>query len=205
MSTAKQRLCVGLTGGIGSGKSTVSKLFQNLGAYIIDTDEIAHQLTRVGGGAMTEVVSVFGHDYLDSDGALDRAKMRKLIFSNAGAKAKLEAVLHPLIRVRVQKELAGEPDAPYVILVVPLLLQSPAYKKWVHRILVVDCAEEKQIERVRQRSHLSEVEVRGILAQQSSRAERLRIATDLIDNNGSLERLEQQVHALHQIYFAISD
>ncbi len=205
MSAAKQRLCVGLTGGIGSGKSTVSKLFSNLGAYIIDTDEIAHQLTQADGGAMAEITRVFGPDYLDTAGALDRAKMRKLIFSDSEAKKRLEALIHPLIRLRVQEEIDSVNDAPYVVLVVPLLLQSPAYMKWVQRILVVDCPEDQQIERVMQRSNLSEVEVRSILSQQSSRAERLSKATDLIHNDGSLAQLEKQVHALHEVYFSISD
>ncbi len=205
MSAAKQRLCVGLTGGIGSGKSVVSKLFGNLGAYIIDTDEIAHQLTQAGGGAIIEITRVFGPDSLDTAGALDRAKMRKLIFSDSEAKKRLEALIHPLIRLRVQEAFDSVNDAPYVVLVVPLLLQSPAYMKWVQRILVVDCPEDQQIERVMQRSNLSEVEVRSILSQQSSRAERLSKATDLIHNDGSLAQLEKQVHALHQVYFSISD
>lgn len=203
--TPQKRLCVGLTGGIGCGKSTVSELFKQRGVRVIDTDEIARQLTGPGGEALAEIARVFGVDFLDSGGAMDRLRMRRLVFSDPQAKARLESVLHPLIRARAADALAHAGDAPYVMLVVPLLFESPAYGEWLDRILVVDCEESLQIQRVMRRSNLSEAEVRLIMVQQTGRAERLHRATDIIHNDGTPDELAQQVAVLHERYFSISD
>jgi dephospho-CoA kinase len=159
---------VGLTGGIGSGKSTVAKLFENLGASVIDTDLIAHGLTATGGPAIASIRKKFGLGFIAPDGSLDRLAMRNLVFSDSTARAKLEAILHPLIRERVARDLRAN-VAPYVLLVVPLLIETGAYKELIDRILVVDCPEDTQIRRTMQRGRLSEGEVRAIMAAQTSR------------------------------------
>jgi dephospho-CoA kinase len=193
-------LCIGLTGGIGCGKSTVAELFRKLGAQIIDTDVIAHQLTQAHGIAMPAIAKQFGVIYLLADGALNRAAMRELIFSDADAKQQLEAILHPLILQQVQRQLAQATLARYTLLVVPLLLQSPDFFALVQRVLVVDCSETEQIQRVIQRQQLSLTVIKSIIAQQSTRSERLARADDLIHNNGELHELDAQVTALDKIY-----
>lgn len=193
-------LCIGLTGGIGCGKSTVAELFRKLGAQIIDTDVIAHQLTQAQGLAMPAITKQFGALYLLADGALNRAAMRELIFSDADAKQQLEAILHPLILQQVQKQLTQATLARYTLLVVPLLLQSPDFFTLVQRVLVVDCSETKQIQRVIQRQQLSLTVIKSIIAQQNTRSERLARADDLIYNNGELHELDAQVTALDKIY-----
>lgn len=193
-------LCIGLTGGIGCGKSTVAELFRKLGAQIIDTDVIAHQLTQAHGIAMPAIVKQFGVIYLLADGALNRAAMRELIFSDADAKQQLEAILHPLILQQVQRQLAQTTLARYTLLVVPLLLQSPDFFALVQRVLVVDCSEAEQIQRVIQRQQLSLTVIQSIIAQQSTRSERLAGADDLIYNHGELHELDAQVTALDKIY-----
>lgn len=199
---AQDRLCVGLTGGIGCGKSTVAKMFQERGALIIDADEIAHQLTQADGCAIDAIRAAFGDRYITPDGSLDRAKMRELIFSDGVAKHTLERLLHPLILDQAQRQIMQVPLAPYIVMVVPLLLESPAFLQLVQRILVVDCDESRQVERVMQRSKLSEAEVRTIMAQQAPRQQRLSAANDVIHNNGGFTSLTQQVEALHNVYFA---
>ena len=193
-------LCIGLTGGIGCGKSTVAELFRKLGAQIIDTDVIAHQLTQAHGIAMPAILKQFGVIYLLADGALNRAAMRELIFSDADAKQQLEAILHPLILQQVQRQLAQATLASYTLLVVPLLLQSPDFFALVQRVLVVDCSETEQIQRVIQRQQLSLTVIQSIIAQQSTRSERLARADDLIYNHGELHELDAQVTALDKIY-----
>ena len=195
--------CVGLTGGIASGKSSVAALFEELGAAVVDTDAIAHELTRPGTAAMTAIRNDFGPTYVAADGGLERAKMRQLVFSDPAAKAKLEAILHPLIREQAQARIVAA-QQPYVIVVVPLLVETDAYRDLIGRILVVDCAEELQVARAMQRSQLTEGEVRAILAAQLPRAERLGRADDVIDNNGSIEALRQQTQKLHAKYLALA-
>lgn len=192
--------CVGLTGGIGSGKSTVAKLFAEHGAGIIDTDAIAHQLTQAEGAAVATIRTVFGNDYITSGEALDRAKMRRLIFSDADAKQQLEQILHPLILERVKAQLQRLQAKLYVIVVVPLLSESLAFKNLVQRVLVVDCDENTQIARVTQRSSMDEAEVRVIIASQTARAERLKLANDIIRNDSGLDQLVEQVAVLHERY-----
>ena len=193
-------LIVGLTGGIGSGKSTVSSLFAGYGAGIIDTDAIAHHLTQAGGAAISAIRAAFGSDCLTKDGALDRAKMRALIFSDAAARRRLEEILHPLIRDHAKAQLLQLREASYIILVVPLLPASPAFRQLVQRILVVDCDENTQIARVIGRSRMDEAEIRAIIASQTPRAERLQLADDVICNDASLDSLDKQVAVLHEHY-----
>ena len=192
-------LVVGLTGGIGSGKSAAAAEFERLGATVVDTDAIAHALTAPGGAAMAEIRKVFGTEVLAASGALDRDKMRARVFADPGAKKALEALLHPLIREESQRRIAAA-RAPYVIHVVPLLVESPDYRRRVDRVLVIDAPEALQVERVRSRSGLSEAEVRAIVAAQATRAQRLAAADDVIENRGTIEALREQVAALHRKY-----
>ncbi|MHB1246949.1 MAG: dephospho-CoA kinase [Sulfuriferula sp.] len=193
---------VGLTGGIGSGKTSVSRIFAELGAGVVDTDEIAHALTAPDGVAVPAIRREFGDEFMTPDGALDRAAMRRLIFEDDAAKAHLESILHPMIRERALSA-AAQSSAPYVMLVVPLLFESGNYRAVIKRVLVVDCDEQLQVARTMQRAALSEEQVRAIMSHQWSRAERLAGADDIIVNNGGLEDLQQQVHALHQAYLGL--
>ena len=198
-STRLPPYCVGLTGGIGSGKSTVAAHFVRLGADLIDTDAIARELTAPGGGALPELCATFGQNILAADGALDRAAMRQLVFSDPAARQRLEAILHPRIReLALARSQASQ--APYVLFDVPLLAESPAWQARCARILVVDCPTELQISRVMARNGLSREEVERILASQASRTERLAIADDVIDNSGDRTHLEAQIPPLHQYY-----
>jgi dephospho-CoA kinase len=190
---------VGLTGGIGSGKSAAAAEFERLGATVVDTDAIAHELTQAGGRALPEVERLFGAAAIAPSGAMDRARMRALVFADPAAKAALEALLHPLIREESERRIATA-RGPYVVYVVPLLIESGDYASRVDRVLVVDAPEALQIERVRARSALPEHEVRAILAAQASRAARLAAADDVIDNRGTIDAMLQQVGALHRKY-----
>ncbi|HEX6529697.1 MAG TPA: dephospho-CoA kinase [Burkholderiales bacterium] len=195
-------LVVGLTGGIGSGKSAAADEFARLGASVVDTDVIAHELTAKGGAALPHIEKQFGEAFIAA-GAMDRKRMRDHVFNNPAAKRTLEGVLHPMIRAESARRIAAverEKSGPYVIHVVPLLIESPDYRKRVDRVLVVDVPEGTQVERVRSRSGLSEDEVRAIMRTQVARAERLAAADDVIDNAGPREALRTQVAALHQKY-----
>lgn len=195
---------VGLTGGIGSGKTTVAELFAALGAAVVDTDLIAHEITGLRGSAMPDIEKAFGQSVVRTDGALDRAAMRRLVFSDSSAKTRLESILHPMIRRESEARCRSASDSPYVLLVVPLLVESVAYRERVARILVVDCDESIQISRVASRSGLSSEEVRAIMATQASRTERLAAADDVIANDGGRERLSVQVAVLHQRYLDLA-
>ncbi len=190
---------VGLTGGIGSGKSAAAEEFARLGAAVVDTDAIAHELTRAGGAAIPEVRRQFGDAFIEASGAMDRAKMRALAFGDPQAKTRLERLLHPLIRAESERRIAAA-RAPYVLHVVPLLVESPDYRERVSRVLVVDCPPEMQLARVRQRSGLADDEIRRIVNAQLPRATRLAAADDVIDNSGSLDALHKQVASLHARY-----
>ncbi len=194
---------VGLTGGIGSGKSTVAGLFAEFGVAVIDTDVIAHQLTAPGGAAMEEIHARFGDEVISADGTLDRAALRRLIFSNTSARHQLEAILHPRIRQEVEHMLATL-RAPYALIVIPLLVETGGYRDVLDRVLVVDCPEAMQIARVRARSGIDEVEVKAILAAQAGRAERLAAADDAILNTATPEALRTQVATLHRRYLSLS-
>ena len=200
-----RRLHIGLTGGIGSGKSTVAALFKECGVTVIDSDEISHQLTQPGGGAITAIRAAFGDSCISANGALDRPHMRQLVFSDPAAKQRLEGILHPLIRAQmlVQAETSAA-VSPYLLLVIPLLFETGNYLKLVQRTLVVDCAETAQVTRAMRRSGLSGEEVRAIMAQQITRAERLRRADDIIQNDSDLDALRLKVEQLHQHYQTLS-
>jgi dephospho-CoA kinase len=191
---------IGLTGGIGSGKTAVSNLFAQLGAGIVDTDLIAHQITAPGGKAIPLIRDHFGSEFIDNGGALDRAKMRSLVFQNPEAKKALEAITHPLIRQETLRQAGQLTDAgvPYLLLVVPLLIESGAWIDQIDCLVVVDCPEETQIQRVMHRSNLSRTEVEAILKAQASRQERLALANAVIDNQGKLSELKTAVQELHQ-------
>jgi dephospho-CoA kinase len=200
-TTRRPTVC--LTGGIGSGKSSVAHLFAERGIEIIDADALAHALTGSGGAAIPRLVDAFGAEALDASGALDRARMRRIAFADAAARARLESILHPLIRVESARRAAAA-KSPYVILMIPLLVESGKPRLRCDRILVVDCPEEEQVRRVMLRSNLSRGEVQAIIATQASRASRLGHADDVIDNGGDPSRLAPQVDVLHQRYLALA-
>ena len=192
-----------LTGGIGSGKTAVSDRFQQLGAEIVDTDIIARELTGAGAEAMSHIVARFGADVLAPNGSLDRARMRARAFGDSQVKGDLEAILHPMIRA-CAAEMVAAASRPYVVLVVPLLLETGAYRDIADRILVVDCPESVQIERTMARSQLSRTEVERILAAQTTREARLAIADDVIENDAGLDSLAKNVGRLHERYLELA-
>lgn len=195
--------CVGLTGGIGSGKSAASGMFEALGAAVVDTDEISRALTAPGGAAIAGIRERFGPESIAADGSLDRERMRLLVFQDAASRAGLEGILHPLIRSRTRDAIAAT-RRPYVVVVVPLLFETGACMELIQRVLVVDCEEEEQVRRVTARSGLAAGEVRRIMATQLPRAERLRRADDVLHNNGGIEALRSQVGELHARYLALA-
>jgi dephospho-CoA kinase len=193
---------VGLTGGIGSGKSAAAEIFGLLGAAIVDSDAIAHGLTAPGGDAIAAIAQQFGAQYIGPDGALDRQRMRDRIFRDPPAKARLESILHPRIRELsiAQAAAAARDRVPYVVLVVPLLIESGGWRSRVDRILVIDCSPATQEARVRARSRLDAALVQAIIAQQARRADRLDAADDVLVNEGPLEQLTARVTRLHRRY-----
>jgi len=197
-------LIVGLTGGIGSGKTTVADLFAERGAALVDTDAIAHELTGPQGAAMATIAAAFGAAVLRPDGGLDRAAMRAVVFSDRAARTRLEAILHPLIRQQSEARCEAATNAPYVLLVVPLLVETGSYRERADRVLVVDCDESVQISRVMARSGLAAEDVKAIMATQASRAERRAVADDMVLNEGGLEALMPQVESLHQRYLDLA-
>lgn len=198
-----QRLIIGLTGGIGSGKSKVGTLFEAHGVTVIDADEISRSLTAAGGGAMPAIAAAFGAEFVDPQGALDRSRMRTLVFSDPAAKARLEAILHPIIRAETDRRIAAA-TSDYVILMIPLLVESGRARERCDRIVVVDCPEEIQIERVMRRDQLPRAQVEAIMAAQVARADRLAAADDTIDNGGSPDALPAQVERLHGRYVSLA-
>lgn len=195
-------LRVGLTGGIASGKTAVAEMFSDLGAAIIDTDIIARQVVEPGEPALDEIRHEFGDEIIDDDGRLDRAALRRIIFSDDDARTRLESILHPRIR-SATFEQADVADGAYQIIVVPLLVESPL-KALVDRIVVVDCDENTQMQRLMTRDAESEGQARRILAAQASRDERLTIADDVVRNDGDLNATLEQVQTLHRQYLRLS-
>jgi dephospho-CoA kinase len=194
---------IGLTGGIGSGKTTVANLFAARGVALVDTDLIAHALTGPAGAAMPAIAKAFGESVLAPDGRLDRAAMRALVFSDPDARARLEAILHPMIRAQAASELE-QARGLYAMLVVPLMVESGAWLDRLDRLLVVDCPTEVQIDRVMKRSALSREQVLAIMAAQASREARLQAADDIVDNRDTPDALPDQVDALHAVYCALA-
>ena len=196
-------LVIGLTGGIGSGKSAVADRFAALGAAVTDTDRIAHELTGPGAAGTEAIRAAFGGGVFTPDGALDRAALRRVVFADVGQRARLESLLHPLIGAAARSEIAGW-RSPYGLLVVPLLLERGGLRALVDRVLVVDCTEEQQRQRVMARSGLSAAEAQAIMAAQASRRARLAIADDVVDNSGPQDGLDAQVAALDRRYRALA-
>lgn len=194
---------VGLTGGIGSGKSLVAKMLAERGATVIDTDAIARALTAPHGAAMARIGEQFGPAFVAADGSLDRARMRELVFSDPQAKARLEAILHPMIRAATNAA-AAVAAGDYTIFVVPLLVEAGDWKRRVDRVLVVDCPESVQIQRVIARNGLPEAQVRAIMGAQATREQRLAAADDVILNDAGLDELQAQVDLLHRRYREIA-
>lgn len=198
---------IGLTGGIGSGKSTVTKLLEKLGIVIIDADKISRASTASGGEAIEAIRMAFGDAMIDDTGALDRAKMRELVFQEADARQRLEAIVHPIIQahMRIQAEQA---TSAYVVYDIPLLIESvERYRPQFKRICVVDCDEETQISRVQSRSQLTVDEIRRIIASQASRVDRLVHADDVIHNGVGVDlaELQRQVHQMHECWLELSE
>jgi len=191
---------IGLTGGIGSGKTAVSDLLGGCGAGIIDTDKISHQITTPDGIAIPLISSAFGADFIDPQGALNRPKMRALVFEDSSARQVLEQIMHPLIQQETAKQALdlAKSGVPYLVFVVPLLIESGFWIKLIDYLLVVDCSEETQIQRVMHRNNMTRSDVENILKAQTSRNARLAAANAVIENQGSLDELKPAVLKLHQ-------
>jgi dephospho-CoA kinase len=195
---------VGLTGGIGSGKSEAARLFGELAVDVVDTDSLAHEVTGAGQPAVQAIAAALGRDMLLDSGELDRAAVRRRVFADDAARSQLEHILHPLIAAAARARIAGW-CSPYGILVVPLLLERGGLRSMVDRIAVVDCSEEEQVRRVMLRSGLTAEEVRAIMAAQVDRATRLAAAHDVIDNSGPPRDLHPQIVALDRRYRQLAD
>lgn len=202
-------LVVGLTGGIGCGKSEAARQFAKLGVPIVDVDVIARQLTSAGHPVLKEIISVFGNQYLGADGNLNRKAVREKIFSDMAARKDLEGIIHPAIYDQAILELtqnakSEDKTAPYQILAISLLFENQRYKDDVNRSLVMDCEESLQIARTMKRSGLSKEEVLAVMAAQVSRATRIKLADDLIENNGTLEELSEKIAEMHKKYIQLA-
>lgn len=195
-------LVIGLTGGIGSGKTAVSDRFARHGAPVVDTDQLARELVEPGQAALAEIVAHFGPGCLDDAGRLHRARLRERVFADAEGRRRLEAILHPRIRTRVRERVAAL-TTPYCVIVIPLLAET-GKMDLMDRVLVVDAPETEQIRRVMARDRVSETQARRILAAQAGRAQRLALADDVLENVGDLEALDRQVAFLHQRYLALA-
>lgn len=191
---------VALTGGIGSGKSEAAKIFAELGVPITDVDVISHQLTAANQPLVSVLATHFGNQYVTQDGALNRTAMRDLVFNDPSALIKLNAILHPAIYGEAIKQLQQHANAPYQILVVPLLFESPRYSPHINRILVIDCDEQIQIARVKKRSGLPESQIMQIIEAQMSRKQRFKLANDVIKNNEKIAELREKIILIHEKY-----
>jgi dephospho-CoA kinase len=193
---------IGLTGGIGCGKTTVSRLFTELNVPVVDADDIAHQLVEPGQPALLEISKAFGDNVLNFDSSLNRRHLRELVFSDPNQKKKLEAILHPLIFAAMQEKI-DQLDSSYCVISIPLLFETHR-SHFVNRILVIDCPVEVQIERIKLRDNLTVARIRSIIDSQVSREYRLKHADDVIDNSDSGNGLAEQVKKLHNLYLSIS-
>lgn len=194
---------VGLTGGIGSGKSSVVRYFQSLGIKVLDADQIARQVVQAGQPGLEQIKQEFGESALDESGTLNRSWMREQIFTHPESKDRLEAITHPLIRARITQEIAESHNTDYLIVDIPLLVEK-AYQSLFDAILVVDCLPEQQIKRVQQRDGSDTALIKGIMKAQASRGERLKNATHVLDNSGTLVHLHQQIDQLHQEFLKLA-
>ena len=193
---------VGLTGGVGSGKSTIGAMFSDRGAALVDADLIAHQLTSAGGAAIEALREAFGAEAITPEGSLDRVRMRARVFSDATLRTQLESLLHPMIRGAMRESAAKliVEGAPYVVLVVPLLIETGNRGGYADHILLIDCSEATQLARVRARPGIDESTARKIIAAQATRAERLAVADDVLLNEAPLDQIDPKVERLHQMY-----
>jgi dephospho-CoA kinase len=196
---------VALTGGIGSGKSTAAAIFAELGVPITDVDIISHQLTAANQPLVADIAANFGSAYITADNALNRAAMRDLVFNDNTAREKLNAILHPAIYAQALSQLQANQQhltktMPYQILVIPLLFESPRYAAHVNRILLINCDEKTQIERVKNRSKLSTTEIKKIMRTQTPRKKQLKLAHDVIENNENVEKLHEKIMLVHEKY-----
>jgi dephospho-CoA kinase len=191
---------VALTGGIGSGKSTAAAIFAELGVPVTDLDLISHALTAANQPLLQDIKASFGSQYINADGALDRSAMRELVFNNAHAREKLNAILHPAIYMQAIQQLELNADAPYQILAIPLLFESPRYMQHINRILVIDCNEQMQIARVKSRSKLSEADIIKIIHAQTGRKKQLSLANDVVMNDEDVEKLREKIVKIHEKY-----
>jgi dephospho-CoA kinase len=196
-------LKIGVTGGLAAGKTTVSRMFVELGAPVIDTDEVSRELTASGGVAIPAIRNGFGDAVFRRDGSLDRAALRSRVLAEPEAKLRLEAILHPLIRAEVERRLAGL-EVPYVLVVVPLLVETGAYDAMLDRVLVVDCSEETQVQRALARGGWEGREILAMIAHQVGRKDRLDRADDVINTECDWDELKKRVAALDQKYHALS-
>ena len=198
----KRKLIIGLTGGIGSGKSEVSRRFQSLGIVVVDADEVARLVVEPGQAALADIATHFGSHIVSVDGRLNRALLRKIIFSQPEEKRWLEALLHPLINQEIRQQLA-DATSPYTMLSSPLLLETRQHEL-VDRILVIDASEALQVARAGSRDGNSSEQIKAIMATQLSREARNSLADDIIHNHGDLLELDEQVNTLHQQYMAVT-
>ena len=194
-------LVIALTGGIGSGKSEAAKQFTNIGVPVVDLDVIAHELTAIGAPILSEIKNIFGHDFFNKDGSLNRTKLREHVFNNPIERLKLEALIHPAIHTKALEQLAENEHNShplYQILVIPLLFENNRYDDVINKILVIDCDENNQISRAMARSKMTESEVKAMMRAQVTRATRLSRADEVIINNGSLTELSENISLIHK-------
>lgn len=195
-------LKIGLTGGIGSGKSTVAEIFTKLGAAVIDADEIAHHLTRTDNETLTLITAAFGEEYLTSTGELDRKKLATYVFNDNQAHQKLESIIHPRVRAAMSESLTTL-KSPYAVLVIPLLFETE-FNDLIDRVLVVDTTEKSQIDRVQKRDNRSMSEIEAIMKHQIDRQSRLERADDVLQNTTTIDSLENAVKVLHEKYLQLA-
>jgi dephospho-CoA kinase len=201
--TSRAAYVVGLTGGVAAGKSAVARLFEARGVPVHDADVAARVVVEPGSEGLAEIVDAFGAQVLDAQGRLDRAAMRRRVFSDNAAKRTLEAIIHPRVREWLRQRALAETE-PYCLIAIPLLAENIEHYRWLDRILLVDVPEAVQLERLVARDGVDPALAERMLAQQASRAERLALADDVIDNSGSEAALDAHVEALHRRYLALA-